>query len=392
MMIEKNYLQSKLIQSDHNDLLWKQPLQFNLNNIEDRNELEGRFKCNEINTVHDPIEEIANDLFEIKHPDLRKDYDSRYQFIDKLVNQEHYGNWFLFPWSKELVRYPEKDEYRLLRTSRNKNLITDSEQNKLSNSTIAIFGLSVGSNVVKSLVTSSIGGKFILADQDIITPSNLNRINTKFSDIGTKKIHSLAKSISQLDPYIEQIHLEEGVNNKNIKSLHTAHKPDLIIEEIDDLRMKTFIRLFAKECKIALIMATDIGDKTLLDIERYDEKNEELFNGRLNEKEINLLQDVNLSDKQKKKIMIKMVGLKNLTPRLIQSVTNKDLAGFPQLGTTATVGGALASISAREIILGRNLPSGRYSFSPKRTMRLSSPDKSFANFKMLFNAVHSKNS
>ena len=389
-MDKKNYLQSKLSQNDPHESIWKKPLQFNLDNLEDRKELEDRFKHNEINTVYDPIEEIANDLFEIKNPSWRNDSESRDKFVNNIIHQENYGNWFLFPWSKELVRYPNKDDYRLLRTARNKNLITEDEQEKLNNSTIAIFGLSIGSNVVKSLVTSGIGKKLVLADQDIITPSNLNRINTKFSDVGTKKIHSLAKNISQIDPYIEQVHLEEGVNDSNIENLCLTNKPDIIIEEIDDLRMKTIIRIFAKKYRIALIMATDVGDKTLLDVERYDEKDEELFNGRLNKTEIALLQDVNLNHRQKKKIMLKMIGLKNLTPRLINSVANKNLVGFPQLGTTAFTGGAIATIGAREIILGRNLPSKRYSFSPKRKMQLSSPDNLFINLKMIFNAINLK--
>jgi hypothetical protein len=36
------------------------------------------------------------------------------------------------------------------------------------------------------------------------------------------------------------------------------------------------------------------------------------------------------------------------------------LSGLPQLGTTATKGGAAAAVTAREILLGHDVPSGRH--------------------------------
>ena len=68
----------------------------------------------------------------------------------------------------------------------------------------------------------------------------------------------------------------------------------------------------------------------------------------------------------------KLVGLKNASTRLLQSMLDIDtgLAGMPQLGTTATMGGALGAVVAREILLDKKLESGRYVFSAKKTLNL----------------------
>ncbi|MDB5186449.1 MAG: UBA/THIF-type binding protein [Candidatus Saccharibacteria bacterium] len=365
-------LNDMIAQRTRKPLEWEPPQMFDLSDESDRQELEHKFDVGEVHGVHDEIGAIANELYEWENPDKKADQQERAAFVHDITSQgARYGRWVLFPWSSELVRYPEKDQHRALRTSRNRSLITGEEQQRLYESTAAVFGLSVGSNVVEKLVASGIGGKIIIGDPDRLEPSNLNRIAGGFSDVGSKKVDLMARKISEIDPYIEQVHFLEGVTRESLSDL-AAHRPNVIFDEVDDLDAKAAMRKFASAEGIPLVMATDLGDRSIIDVERYDLGDTQPFNGRLKAHEVDKLYDGSYTAEERGKFMLKIVGVRHVTTRMLDSVmhVDKTLAGLPQLGTTASIGGALAAIAAREIILGRKLPSGRYVCSPKKIMGL----------------------
>ncbi|MGC0362887.1 hypothetical protein ABH922_000871 [Rhodococcus sp. 27YEA15] len=70
--------------------------------------------------------------------------------------------------------------------------------------------------------------------------------------------------------------------------------------------------------------------------------------------------------------LVKIVGAKNLTPRLVSSVLEigRSLGGLPQLGSTASAGDSSATVAAREILSSRKMKSGSYVHSPKRILGL----------------------
>jgi molybdopterin/thiamine biosynthesis adenylyltransferase len=341
---------------------WKKPVEFDLENGIDVYTLEEAFSEGEVSSVVDGIDHIADDLFEYELPDQKGNDAMRQEYVDGVkAHGSKFGKWFLFPWSGELVRYPDKEQHRALRTSRNRNLITDAEQEQLYDSTVAVFGLSVGSKVVEQLVGSGIGGTLILGDPDHITPSNLNRISGGFSHVGMKKIHKVATEISAADPYIEQVHFTDGVTEENLEAL-SEHRPDVIFDEVDDLRMKALIRQYAKKEGIPVVMATDLGDKSIIDVERYDLEDAKPFGGRLKDSELEKLYSGEVTPEEIQRFMVKIVGITHVTPRVMESVlqVGNTLSGLPQLGTTATKGGAAAAVTAREILLGHDVPSGRH--------------------------------
>jgi molybdopterin/thiamine biosynthesis adenylyltransferase len=210
----------------------------------------------------------------------------------------------------------------------------------------------------------------------------LNRIRSSLHEVGDKKIDRLAKKISEIDPYIEQVHFREGMTKANLDQL-AEHKPNIIFDEVDDLEAKLALRLFARQHKIPLVMVTDLGDKSLVDIERYDQGHRMPFSGRLKEVELEALIAGELTKEEIKRLTVRIIGMRHITPRLLSSVMEIDniISGIPQLGTTAAAGGALGSIVAREIILGRKLKSGRRVFSPKDTLHLQSPTSFEHGFK-----------
>jgi hypothetical protein len=191
------------------------------------------------------------------------------------------------------------------------------------------------------------------------------------AQVGMSKLDIAACKISEVDPYIQQVHFKEGVNGGVLDKLTDIH-PDIIFDEVDDLAAKVMLRRFARDQKLPLVMATDLGDVSILDVERHDLGDVTIFGGRIKERELDQISNQSLSARERQKIMMKIVGLRYITPRLLQSAmeVNKTVGGLPQLGTTAVTGGALAAVAAREILLGRTMKSGRYVSSSKRLLKL----------------------
>jgi tRNA A37 threonylcarbamoyladenosine dehydratase len=373
-----------------NDLGWSKPEEFDLRDKTDRTILARRFEAGSIDTVKDGLDLIAENLYGVEHPNELNNEASRRSYVDEVVNQSlNYCRWFYFPWTKELIRYPEIDNHRRLRTARNQNLITQAEQQRLYSATLAIFGLSVGSHVVENLVLSGIGGKLILADPDAIEPHNLNRLNADLADVGVLKVDHIAKKISKIDPYIEQVIIKEAVDMDSLSEITESHRPNIMFDEVDNLSAKALIRLEAKKSKIATVMATDLGDRSLIDIERHDLKDTKPFNGRIKKTEVDALATGETAEQLAKAALAKIIGMRNVTPRILDSFMEqgRSLTGIPQLGSTAAIGGALAAVAAREIILERKLDSGRYVFSFKETLGLRSPTPLLMGIKTFWDFV-----
>jgi len=388
-------LEFKLESAARFDRAWHKPEEYTLSDKTDKRILDRKFDNNEIISVSDNLDLIANELFSIDNPELSSDKLSKDEYVSNILGQgSSYGSWFLFPWSQTLVHFPPQEDHRRLRTARNRNLITEEEQRVLYAATLAIFGMSVGSNVVDKLVLSGIGGKLVLADPDSIQPTNLNRINGGFFDVGSKKIEYVARKISETDPYIEQVHIKERVDAESLNQITNEHQPDILIDEVDDLSAKVAIRLEGSASSKPIIMATDLGDKSIIDIERHDrEKQTKPFNGQLKTDDIKAL--LGNSDSQvAKKALTKIIGIKNITPRLLDSFMEqgKSLAGIPQLGMTASMGGSLVALAAREILLDRKIDSGRYIFSPKNMFNLHSPTPFSVGVRTLINFAKSSKS
>jgi molybdopterin/thiamine biosynthesis adenylyltransferase len=352
--------------------VWSEPTQFDLSKDTDRAALVRSLEAGEVTTVVDGADALANELFELKHPDQKNNTELRQQFVEDIKSQgAKFGRWFLFHWSGQLVRYPEEGDHRALRTSRNKNLITEAEQQRLYDAAIFVGGLSVGSNVVRELVSSGIGGTLILSDPDHISPSNLNRINGGLPDVGRSKIDHAAIQISEADPYIRQVHMRGGVSRENIQQL-LEHRPSIIFDEVDDMGAKVVLREFAKKERTPLVMVTDVGEQSIVDIERHDLGDTRPFNGRISSHVLERLSNGSATPQEVRKAMVDIVGLSNVSTKMLRSFmeVGKTLPGVPQLGSTASKGGALAAAVAREIILSRKVSTGRHTDSTRKTLGL----------------------
>lgn len=343
---------------------WSPPLSFHSNNENDITALRDLVGAERYRQLLRSPESIRHPLHdagtEVRSPsELHVSYD---------------GVFFHFPWSGDVVEYPTMEVFRRLRTDRNRDLITVEEQQNLFQSTIAVFGLSVGSSIVERLATGGIGGRFILADMDLIEPTNLNRISATFGQVGESKVDWLAKRISEIDPYIHQHHLPQGVSAQILlEELPTLPTPSVLVDEVDDLSVKFAIREYGRTNHIAVIMATDIGDTVILDVERHDQPNgAKIFGGRLKPKDLELLAAGQVPPDQLKHFMLRVLGVRHLSTRLINSGLDigTRLSGMPQLGTTASMAGSVATVAIRELLLNHRMPSGRYAVSLRKSLNL----------------------
>ncbi|HEY5587536.1 MAG TPA: ThiF family adenylyltransferase [Candidatus Paceibacterota bacterium] len=262
-----------------------------------------------------------------------------------------------FPWNNSIVKTVKKNDYLKLKTNRNQDLITAEEQSKLSNCKVAVFGMSVGSNIALALTQAGISNEIVIADFDSLDTTNLNRIIAGSHQIGLNKCIIASRHIYEDNPFATVTSFEEGVNEENLKNLLENKKIDIIVEEVDNLAIKIMTRKLALEYKIPVIMATDNGDGMMLHIERYDLGYDKVFN-----KPFEYWNELF----QKKPTMEEMGGVivgdvlggpQNVSPRVFASVKriiDHELVSWAQLGSAALLGGVVTTIAIKHIVSGEN--------------------------------------
>ncbi len=327
--------------------------------------IESQVIISEVDTFEHGLEEF----FDITHPWLRPN-DTSYQatrqyFIEDWKSRNGEGVWIYYPWLRSLVHAPPESVFIKLRTSRNRNLVTEAEQSILQAKCVGIAGMSVGSNILNTLVLTGGPRHLKIADLDIISIPNLNRIMAPITSVGMNKAVYFARKCLEVDPYLKIDVYASGLNIQCFDSFFKAPKLDLFIEEMDNPFLKIASRKVARELKIPVIMAADNGDGALIDVERFDtEPDRELFHGRLRKYNLNKITE-KISFSQKLSLIADMVHLEEATPRAQDSLgeVGTKLNTWPQLGTAALMAGVSLTFIARQILLNQPMSSGRYAIS-----------------------------
>jgi molybdopterin/thiamine biosynthesis adenylyltransferase len=288
--------------------------------------------------------------------------------IRSLLN-EHYGDiehwkkgsWVYFGWRRQLVHILSKTDFYALRTIRNRDLITSDEQDILRNFNVACAGLSVGSAGALALGITGISEKIKLSDGAIIKGSNLNRIQTGIMDIGQSKSSVIARKLYEMNPFME-IHEIENLDSSTITEFFNDKWPAmLVVDEIDDLEMKVLLRIEARNRRVPVVMATELGDSVMIDIERFDlEPSRPLFHNLIQNIERDVV-DKKLSQRQWMKYATTIIDPMNMPVRMHQSLQKigSSIVTHPQLGSSVmTTGGVLAFV-VKCIALGQEMPSQR---------------------------------
>jgi len=320
--------------------------------------------------VIDQYDKNLEELFLLRNPKYRfnPDYFSEFKrFREKHIGKgapEIMGVWFYFPWSNNLVHFLPEKMHQELRTGRNQYLITKQEQERYYESVIGVLGMSVGSHVALTIAMTGGARHIKLADPDNISGDNLNRVRTGFQNVGTNKSIAVARQIFEINPYAKVEIYKNGLTEANAKKF--LKDIDVLVEEMDDPYLKINVRFLAKKMGMPVIMAADNGDGIIADVERFDrDKTYPILHGLIGEKKSEDLKKIlpeNLPG-----IMAKIAGADIANLRMLESVAEvgKSIYSWPQLGTAATMCGAVLAYLARRIILrDSKIRSGRYEVNP----------------------------
>jgi molybdopterin/thiamine biosynthesis adenylyltransferase len=275
------------------------------------------------------------------------------------VPPARYGNWIHYPWRRQLVHVLPEAEFTEVRLARNRNKITAAEQARLRALHIAIVGLSVGQATAITLAMEGVGGSFMLADFDALSLSNMNRLRASVTDIGVNKAVLTARALLEIDPYL-RIHVEAlGLHADQMDASLSAPRPDIIVEECDDIPMKFLVREAARKAGIPVVMET--SDRGMLDVERFDlDPDRPIFHGlAARTSGIDLR---SAAPAQRLQAAMAIVGIDTVSPRLAASAVEigTTLRSWPQLASAVSLGAAVLTDTVRRIALDEFRASGRY--------------------------------
>lgn len=149
--------------------------------------------------------------------------------------------------------------------SRSRILVGDTGLEKLKKSTVAVFGLGgVGGYAAEAIVRAG-AGRIVIADFDVVTPSNINRqILALQPCMGRLKADIAAERYMQINPGIEITKITEHLTPENIPSIIPYDNAYLYaIDAIDEIGPKT--ALIAELHRRGIPFASSMGAGSRLD-------------------------------------------------------------------------------------------------------------------------------
>ena len=316
----------------------------------------------EASFIHDTIDAQLRDLIKIRAPSRMLSDDDLTRGVQEFlgaVDIHAYGRWVYYPWSGRLVHVLPQAEFFEVRSDRNRNKITATEQAKLSRLKIGLAGLSVGNAVAVTLALEGLFGELRLADFVTLDLSNMNRLRCTVDQIGLNKAVICARQIFEMNPYANVVIFPDGITRENIGAFFDdGGRLDIAIDECDGMFAKFKIREEARARRIPVLMET--SDRGMLDVERFDlEPKRPLLHGLVGAMTADEVE--RLPPPARIGVILSIIGAHSMSPRLAASFLEygRTLRGFSQLGSDVTLGGATTSTAVRRLGLGMPLASGR---------------------------------
>ncbi|MFN0030657.1 MAG: Rv1355c family protein [Flavobacteriales bacterium] len=349
------------------------PVFFRLRNASDRAALSELIERVISIQVLDQIEMQIRDLVKLENPTKTlTDEDYALEISNKLggLPSDEYGVWVYYPWRKQLIHLLDEEEFIRVRTIRNAYKITFEEQAILRTKKIGVIGLSVGQSVSLALAMERIAGEIRIADFDTLELSNMNRIRTGIYNLGLKKTAMVAREIAEIDPFIKVIRFDKGISLENIDSFFDkGGRLDLLVEECDGIDIKILAREKAREKRIPVVM--DTSDRGMLDIEMYDSEPEyPIFHGLVDpEISYTFLKTLKTSE-EKLPYILPIVGSETISTAFKSSLleVGQTISTWPQLASDVNIGGSIAALTAKQIMLGKSVKSGRKWFDAEEML------------------------
>ena len=315
-------------------------------------------------SVTDQIHDQLKELIKLRHPSLKLTETEIDEKISHYLGSEsihEYGTWVHYPWSNRLVHLLNESDFIDVRTSRNQLKITLEERKVLEEKIIGVIGLSVGQSVSVTIAMERICKEIRLADFDLLELTNLNRIRTGIHNLSLAKVYSVAREISEIDPFINVVCFPEGLNEANMNDFFLKNgKLDLLIEESDGFDIKLLSRYKARELKIPVLM--EASDRCTVDVERFDlDPQRPILHGLVDHLDLKTLKSLKTTE-EKIPYMLDVLGIETSSIRLRASMIEieQTINTWPQLASAVTMGGGIATDVARRVLLDQFRSSGRF--------------------------------
>ncbi|GHE33244.1 Rv1355c family protein [Sphingobacterium griseoflavum] len=341
------------------------PVIFSLGDPKDKDRLHALLTKKLNITVFDSIESQIKDLIKVLHPAQNPDDRELADYMVQHLNGKSvadYGVWVYYPWSNRLVHTLDEEEFVRVRTNRNREKITQEEQDVLAAKVVGIVGLSVGQSIALTMAMERACGTLRLADYDHVDLSNLNRIRTGIHNLDIPKTVIAAREIAEIDPFLRVELFHTGLTTDNMDDFFAGSgKLDVLVEVCDGLEVKLKSRVEARRQRIPVVMETN--DRGMVDIERFDtEPNRPILHGLIAEESIDNV--AALTGQERLSLISQLVDAEQLSPRMKQSFAEvgKSLRSWPQLASSVVLGGGITTEIVRRILLGEKLDSGRRYF------------------------------
>jgi molybdopterin/thiamine biosynthesis adenylyltransferase len=327
---------------------------------------------------------------------LREEFNDEWEKYGNLLGEatpEHpfqYGYYAYYPEQNDLVRFCPPYWHHTVAVTSSSTLLTDKDKKlswaevreKLSTTVVAVAGCSVGSSVIHSLVMDMRPNSIKVADKSLYKMENINRVRLGYFemvksraerasevDLALKnKARVVADQLYAMDPYMNVFVYDEGVTLDNVKEFFDGsdREPpaDIIVEEVDDPRVKLFIREEARKRKLPVVMVTDIGSAVQLDVCRFDkDTNAPLTYGASDKELYGKMEDVYARPGNRQAFFAfvdALIGTAYRQDELADIILEKSEIPtstlIPQLGSTVAMAGAVAAEAVARIRLGYDYP------------------------------------
>jgi sulfur carrier protein ThiS adenylyltransferase len=130
---------------------------------------------------------------------------------------------------------PSPDEFEALITARH----TPGVHRRLKDAVVGIAGLGgLGSGVAVALARLGVG-EMVLADYDVVEPSNLNRQQYFTDQIGMSKVGALTGNLKRINPYVKLRGCEVLLDSNNVTEIFQGVQ--VLVEAFDSAEAKAML-------------------------------------------------------------------------------------------------------------------------------------------------------
>lgn len=138
------------------------------------------------------------------------------------------------------------------RYDRNRELISQSDQDRLNNAVVAVVGLGgLGGHSSEQLARLGIG-RLILIDYDVFDESNLNRQLFATEDtIGESKAHWAKERLTKVNSEIEYIFHDTRLTKDNARELLAG--AEIVVDALDNIRTRLILQEACRELGVPLV-------------------------------------------------------------------------------------------------------------------------------------------